>query len=216
MQTHQMKLASITMVLLLAIIGFSCKTPKTNFICIQLTKMNILYRGVDNPAKIVVSGISSKDMKVAIDNGAIKELNGSYLLNPAKLGDALVSVFIKDKLIGSETFRVKDLPDPIAKINGHKGGEVEKGWLLAAGGLSAELEGSDFDYKFMIVSFSVSVAKNGIELTTISNSDKFTDDQIKLLNMLSTGQKVYFENIKVMGPEGTTRNLHDIVFTIGK
>jgi hypothetical protein len=209
-----MKHASFLLFMALIIIMFSCKTPETNSICVALAKMNVLYRGVDNPADIVVSGKAMQDMKVTIDNGTIKIANGTYLINPAKLGNALVSVLVKDKMIGSYQFRVKDLPDPVAKINGHKSAIVEKAWLVTATSLSVELENSDFDYNFAIVSFVVSANIPGFKVEKMAQGDKITADQINLIKSVKAGEKVMIEDIKVLGPEGTPRILAPLVFTV--
>jgi hypothetical protein len=217
MRTSLFKQASIGLVLLLVIIGYSCKTHETNSICIALTKMNVLFRGVDNPANIAVTGVVSKDMKVTIDNGTIKEVDGSYLLNPVKLGDAVVKVFVNDKLIGSQPFRVKDLPDPVAKVKGKRYGMVDKEWLVTTEGVTAEMENSEFDYSFAIVSFSVSLERNGKEVIKTSTSNKFTSEQIDFFKTLKPGEKLNIENIQIMGPEGAIRNLQSsIVFKIAK
>src|SRR5450759_667269 len=89
---HRRTHVSLTLVLLFAITVFSCNTHETVSVCVGLSKMNVLYRGVDNPATFSVTGTALKYVKVTINNGNIKQVNEGYIINPTKLGSAIVTV----------------------------------------------------------------------------------------------------------------------------
>ena len=137
-------------------------------------------------------------------------------MKDTKLGTAILTVLVKDKEVGKLEFRVKDLPDPVAKIGGRKSSTVEKSWLVLQSKLVAELEGSEFDYRFKILSFSMSALLNGKETTIVSSDEKITKEQYELIKNLPVDGKITISEIKAMGPEGTPRVLPPLVFTLGK
>lgn len=57
------------------------------------------------------------------------------MVRPKLPGKAMISVIAeidgKKKQIGSMLFKVKEIPDPVAKVSGKKGGSIEKNDLLA-------------------------------------------------------------------------------------
>src|SRR5664279_4193203 len=116
MLLHKMKIVFVTVAFLFIVAACSDNGPKV--VSIGLTKMNVIYRGVENPAVIAVSGAVAKDIKATIDNGAMKQTESGYSISPIKLGAAIVTVTVKDKPVGTYEFRVKDLPDPTVRING--------------------------------------------------------------------------------------------------
>ena len=65
---------------------------------------------------------------------------------------------------------MKNVPDPVAKVNGLRGGKIRKGMLVAAGQVDVELENFDFDMKFAVESFSV------IRLSTVLCRKKTTPE----------------------------------------
>ncbi|NJO92629.1 MAG: gliding motility protein GldM, partial [Chloroflexia bacterium] len=119
------------------------------------------------------------------------------------------------KNMGSREFRVKKVPDPVAKIGGERGGTVAKNWLAAQTGVQAVLENFDFDLRFNIVSFNISAqAKGGYVQDAKSSSARFTAAQQQLLIGVQSGRKVYIEDIKASGPDGTVRDLGSLTFKI--
>ena len=106
------------------------------------------------------------------------------------------------------------MPDPVAKIANKKGGKIKKNILLAQSGIKADLEKFDFDLKFTVVSFTVSVNIGGFEKTENSGSYRFTGKQLGLMRKAKRNGRVTFENIKAKGEDGTVRKLGTISFKI--
>jgi len=86
---------------------------------------------------------------------------------------------------------------------------------LDAGGIMVDLLNFDFDIKFSVVSFVLSTATpdSNKGIGEISKSNKFTNQQIDLIKSLVKNQKIMFEDIIVVGPDGMQRKLNPIVFT---
>jgi len=209
---HKMKIVSISVAFLIIVTACSDNGPKV--VSIGLTKMNVLYRGVENPAIIAVSGAASKDIKATIDNGVMKQTESSYSINPTKLGSAIVTVTVNDKSVGTYEFRVKDLPDPTVRINGQSGGKIDTASIFKAGKLIAEIYNGEFQFPWTIMEFTMNCNYAGFSYDKISKSDKISPEQISLIKKLKPGMKIYFEDIRVMGPEGTPRTLGPIAFEL--
>lgn len=54
------------------------QSQKPQITAMELSKMNVLFIGIDNPLKIAVSGIDNSELDVSIDNGQITGKNGEY------------------------------------------------------------------------------------------------------------------------------------------
>jgi len=185
---------------------------------ISATKMNVFYLGVDNPVAISVAGVPADKVFPSITNGSIKKVGNSYVVIPKTLGNALVTVDAeidkKRRNMGFLEFRVKSIPDPIAKVAGRKGGLIDKGQLAAQAIVQADMENFDFDLKFNVTEFKVSATRGGFQVDEASKSNRFTPAQIELIKSLNRGNKVYIEDVKAVGPDGRVRDLSALVFKL--
>jgi gliding motility-associated protein GldM len=185
---------------------------------ISPTKMNVFYLGVDNPVSISVPGVPGDKVFPTITNGSIRKVGNSYIVNPRQIGNALVTVTAeidgKKRPMGTMEFRVKPIPDPIPKVAGRKFGNIDRNTLLAQMVVLADLEGFDFDAKFTVTEFTVSASINGFSQDITVKSNKISDAQKNIIRNVQRGQKVYFTDIKAVGPDGRPRDLSTIVFKI--
>lgn len=181
-------------------------------------KMNVLYRGIDNPVAISAPGISAENLRPQIDNGSlVPQSDGTYIVRNLKSGTkATVTVMAemdgKTKKVGSFDFRVKSVPDPVASFAGRTAVDntVPAAQLKAALGVAAELKDFEFDLKYPITSFDLVTIIGGEAKTLSSNSAYLTPDQKALLQQLRRNQVVIVENIKAKAPDGTIRKLGSI------
>ena len=112
-------------------------------------------------------------------------------------------------------FRVKTVPDPVAKIAGKKGGDISKSLLSASWGVSATLDEFDFDMKFKVIGFNLyTIAEGGYVKEARSNSAKFTRTQKNIISKAKRGQRVIIDNIRAKGPDGKIRKLQSVTFKI--
>ncbi|MFO7829106.1 MAG: GldM family protein [Bacteroidales bacterium] len=180
-------------------------------------KMNVLYLGVNNPVHAAVSGYTSSQLEVTIeeDKGRIIGENGEYIVMPKRTGTLKLNVSADGEFIRSFTFRVKAVTDPVARVAEMSGGRISKNELLAQDEVQAFMPNFDFDLEFRVVAFSVSAAgKDNNYISAESESDKITDEQKAIMNSLALGSRVNFENIRAIGPDGSKRKLAPIVFEI--
>jgi len=206
--------------------GFITKPFKRTYqiakpnLVVSPTKMNVFYVGVDNPVSISIAGVPGDKISPSITNATIrKQREGEYIVNPKRPGNSLISVRAKidgaSKNMGTASFRVRALPDPVVKVAGKKGGKITKNVLSAQVGVFADMENFEFDLKFNIIQFTVSTTDRGgyyIDAKTKGNS--FTKAQFQLIKGQRPGSRINIEDVKAVGPDGSVRDLASIVFEI--
>jgi len=185
------------------------------------TKMNVLYIGVDNPMTITVGDAKPGSLRASLSGGSINKSGNSWNAKVNKQGKVTLTASgttPEGKPTKSFTaeFRVKRIPDPVPTLGGKlMGGNIKKGTLAAQTGIIALLKDFDFDarftvtgYNFTLVSKGEIFSDRGVRGPTISGKSK------KLLKRARPKDIVIFEKIKVKGPDGTTRTLPSLTFTI--
>ena len=185
------------------------------------TKMNVFYRGVENPVSISVSGYSASNISPSMNNGSLTRAADGYVVKPGPGPSATIGVTVtnpdgtKKSMPGVE-FRVKNVPNPTPYFAG-KGvndNTVKKNELTVAQGVIAKLENFEFDLRFDVVSYTVSATIAGNFLEKPCTGPALSSDAKAVLEKVKSGQKVFIENIKARGPDGTTRNLGTLSFKV--
>ena len=133
--------------------------------------------------------------------------------NPARISVSAEMAGEK-KSMGSSEFRVKVVPDPVAKVAGKRGGRIKKNVLMAQTGPYAEMENFDFDLKFNVIEFTVSATINGFVSDASTRGTRFSGQQKGIIKRVGRGQKIYIEGIRAVGPDGRPRNLGTISFIL--
>lgn len=188
---------------------------------VAATKMNVLYVGVDNPLSVSVPGVSPDKIKISPTNCTLKsEGKGLYTARVTTPGQtAVISVTAdingKPQPMGKQEFRIKGVPDPVPAMGKKKGSfAISKSEFLAQSGIQAELENFAFDLKFDVISFDISAKVGEFIVTKSASGNKFNEDMKQVFTKLSKGTKVYVENVKAKGPDGTVRTLGAMSITI--
>ncbi len=188
-------------------------------VVISPLKMNVFYLGVDNPVSISVPGITSDKLKVEITNGTIRKDGANYIVKPEKSGKSTITVSAirengKTAKLQILDFRVKTVPNPEPAVLGKSGGEITAAMLRAASGVTAEMKDFDFDMKFKVTGFSVFTVVNGYVKEAATQDNKLSVTQKAILGKVKRGQRVVFENITAVGPDGVRRKLPSITFKV--
>jgi gliding motility-associated protein GldM len=186
---------------------------------ISPTKMNVLYIGVDNPVEISVPGVAADQLSVDISNATLRRVSGvNYIVNPRRPGTASISVMANidgtRRSMGAKEFRVRALPDPIAQVAGREGGNIDKNVLLAQAVVVAEMKNFEFDARFNVTSFNLSTTVGGYVKDARSANMRITDEQKEIIRTAGRNQRIYFEDITAVGPDGSERKLNTISFRI--
>lgn len=189
---------------------------------ISADKMNVFYIGVDNPITCSITGIRADSLKMSIsgnDSGIRNYGDGSAIVRVTSPNKVTVNLVATDrdgkKVSGEKEFRVKYIPDPLPKLGGKNGGTMGVGEFKAQLGLVADLPEFDFYAKFLVVSFDLTVLHENATIQTCTNSGaKFNGACATLIDQAKPNSVYLFSNIKVIGPDGRTRQLGTIGFTI--
>lgn len=185
------------------------------------TKMNVFYRGVDNPVSISVSGYSDKDIHPTISGGQLAKTAEGWVVRPGKETEATVNASVtnadgSNKSMTGQKFRVKNVPNPTPYFAGKSLNDetVKKTELTAAQGVIAKMENFEFDLKFEVVEYKISTTINGNYLEKLCKGAALTGEAKEVLQKVKSGQKVYVEGIKARGPDGTVRALGALSFKV--
>lgn len=178
-------------------------------IVVSPDKMNVFYTGIENPVSISVPGIAAEDLMPSLSGGSISGSRGHYIVkvtNSVKEATVNVSARMKSgtKSMGPGIkFRVKPVPNPVATVYGKRGTDIIKqGELQFVKGVVPVLDNFEFDLKFPVVSFDVSMNINGLEQTESTSGPSCSEKQLALIKKARKGSKIYFEKVKVKKPDG--------------
>ncbi|MGB3130995.1 MAG: GldM family protein [Saprospiraceae bacterium] len=182
-------------------------------------KMNVFYMGVDNPVAVSAAGVSSNALTVSATGGGInltKVSGGKYNATVSQQGEATISVSGGGLTATNFKFRVKRIPDPVAKLGNKKGGGIGNGELKAQQGVLPILENFDFDAKCAIVGFQlVRVAPRQDAEIALNSGGRFEGKVQDLISKAKPGDRYLFEDIKAKCPgDNTARPLGDMSFKV--
>ncbi len=177
--------------------------------------MLVFYKGVPNPLKIVVPGGGS-DMQVAISYGTVTKTDTNYNVNiPASLtggpvkAEVTVSAIYGDKRVtlGSETFRLKSIPEPDVRIGGLLIPNVSKSQLLANPIIySTRPPGFDLTANYKVLSYRfLTNSPDGQSIDLQGTGRNLTDEMKNVLKNVRRNQQIMITEIKVEAPDGVRK-----------
>src|SRR5690606_36446539 len=173
-------------------------------------KMNVLYGATYRRRVISVPGVSGDALHPSTNTGTLtNQTNVTYNARVMSCREPVLRVCANmngvNKPMGSFNFRLKSVPDPVAKFAGKGPADntVRQADLTAALGVIADLEDFVFDLKFPVRSFNITVIMGGDVKTLESNSNRLTAQQQELLRQVRRNQVVIIENIKATAPDGS-------------
>ncbi|MEN5436698.1 gliding motility protein GldM [Sphingobacterium faecium] len=182
-------------------------------------KMNVLYIGVNNPLSVSAAGTPTDKVKVSMTGGSLSGSGGKYNARVSSPGTARISISAevapgKIQTLSTTEFRVKRIPDPIAKFAGKTGGSMATVALKAQNAIFAKLDNFDFDANFKVTKFTMIIAKPRADAIVLSTSGGQLSSSMKsALNGITPGTRVIFDNIVAVGPDGTSRQLNAVALT---
>ena len=186
---------------------------------VSADKMNVMYIGVDNPISVVAAGISSNDLRVSGSGGGInltRTGTGKYNATVSQQGTANVTVSGGGLSPTSFEFRVKKIPDPVAKLGGESSGDIGNGTFKAQRGVIAELVNFDFDARCEIAGFELVYAPRRQDPVPVTNGGATFNQQARaLVNQAKPGDAFYFNNVRAKCPgDNVSRKINPMVFQI--
>lgn len=182
-------------------------------------KMNVFYIGVENPVSVSAPGVPLERIRVSMSKGTLTGSNGKYVVKQTAPGDVTVTVSAeidgKVTTMGSSTFRVKPVPDPVAKAGNLKPGNIATNQFKAQPGILAVLENFDFNLKFNVQNFTVKYYKPRQDpLVRQNQGAAWAGDVDRMIKGAAPGDTFIFDDIIVRGPDGANRSIPGISYTL--
>ncbi len=191
-------------------------------ISISPTQMLVFYRGIPNPVKIAVPG-GATDIQATISFGNIQRSDTNWMVNiPATGGPTRVTISVsavyggKRVPLGSEEFRLKTIPDPDVTIAGQPDGMIQKNLIISAPDLiCAPPPGFDLKATYRVISYTFGTTSSTGDYTEVPGQGRtLSQEVVRTIQNAKRKQKIWFDNIKVQGPDGTRKVQKSLSYTI--
>lgn len=183
--------------------------PKPNQAIVSADKMNVVYRGIENPLTISMPGVPGN--KVNASAAGMRKVKGSqYVVKPTRGTELKINVTGSvegEKVSSTSVFRIKDLPRPTPTIRGQlqEGGAVKMPRkALEVSPVGATFENFDFDLTPVVKRFTLSVPG---QPAVVVNGNNLTAEAKKLLGRAKTGDIVQIFDIKADVPGVNVKNM---------
>lgn len=194
-------------------------TPKVS--SISPSFMNVFYVGVDNPVDIAV-GATGSEIIPSMNLGKLSKVsNGKYNATFSAPGTATIAVKAKvgDKVfdMGTQQFRVKNVPTPSITLNGvYAAGPIVTKKMLTTTGVVAMMP-PDFEFKVSVkvAEYSVIIQKKDGTVVQENIEGAAYSTKIKnLINRTAVGDVVHLENVIAIMPGNIRKNIGNASFYI--
>ena len=173
-------------------------------VVISPSKMNVLYRGVDNPLEIGVPGVEPS--KIRVNGPGVRQVKpGEYVADVTTMTGQKeitisVSVVETDKEgnentrpAGTKKFRIKGLPPAVGNIYGRSENLLLSKSAVADATVNAKFEDFVFDLDLEVVSFELAIPGSPPERV---RGNKVPGSAKAKIEKLRPGSTVTFRNIK--------------------
>ena len=186
---------------------------------VNAAKMNVLYIGVENLIDFGLAGINPNDLRVTISGagGNIKKQGDTqYVVTVTQPGEARIKISGGELTTKEFIYRVKRIPDPVARLSKSSGGEMGNGEFKAQGGLGAFLDNFDFEATCQIQGFKLTmIAKRQDPIEVVNAGARFNDLSRSLINRAKPGDVYIFSNVKARCPgDNVGRPINSLAFFI--
>jgi len=193
-------------------------------VSISPTQMLVFYKGVPNPLKVVVPGGGS-DTKVDISYGTVIKTDSNYIVNipPSLTGGptkAVVTVSAtyggKSVTLGSETFRLKSIPEPDLSIANINVVNANKNILISNPTIYAlRPAGFDLSATYTVQAYTfITTGAEGQSITLNGQGRTLTQDMVNQIKKARRDQVILITDIKVQAPDGVRKLQKYITYRI--
>ena len=188
-------------------------------VAISADKMNVFYIGVTNPISVSAAGVSSNDLNVSIQGGGgtLKPTgSNTFDVTVTQPTDQCYIIASGGGINARKQFRVKRIPDPVARLGNKEDGSMGNGEFKAQKGLIAWLDNFDFDARCNIQGFNlVKVSKRADPVEVVNQGGSYQSSAAELVRSARPGDIFYFENVKARCPgDKAGRKINSLVFRI--
>lgn len=169
--------------------------PRPNSATISADKMNVVYRGVDNPISVTFAGIPENQVTASAP-GMSPSGKGKYILRPQSGTEVIVTATGKmsdgKTATDKKVFRIKNLPAPTGKVRGEVAAKGSTSNLESVA-VSAELEDFDFPVSVNVTQFTIKVPG---QPTIVVNGNRMDGKARAAIKSAKRGDVIVINNIK--------------------
>ena len=128
---------------------------------VSADKMNVVYRGLDNPISVSLPGVGANNISVSATGGKLSKNGSGYMMRPGAANSAVINVSAKlssGKTVKSEaTFRIKDIPAAMGTVRNDFGIVPMPKSSLSNVPIGAALPDFVFDLQLIVKGFTIKV-----------------------------------------------------------
>ena len=190
-------------------------------VTVSADKMNVFYIGVENPISVSAAGAPSNDVQVTINGGGgtIKKVGSANYMVEVKTPTDQCVINVSAPTVGlkdSKLFRVKRIPDPVARLGKESSGLMGNGEFKAQSGVGAFLDNFDFDAICRIQSFTLTrVPPRQDPIVAENEGPRYQTKADNLVKAAKPGDVYYFDDVKARCPgDSAGRKINSMVFKI--
>ncbi|MDB2385388.1 gliding motility protein GldM [Polaribacter sp.] len=163
---------------------------------VSADKMNVVYRGLDNPISVSLPGVGSGSLRVNAAGGTLTKRGNGYSLRPGSGNTVTINVgatLSSGKAISSKaSFRIKDIPAAMGSVRGQFGVVSMPKASLGRTQVGAGLPDFEFDLKLNVTGFKVKVPG---QVTVLVRGNSFNAQAQKALAKAKRGDVVTIYDI---------------------
>jgi hypothetical protein len=184
-------------------------------IVVSPTKLNYIYRGVDNPIDVAVPGVSCEEITVNISHGRLEGKGCVYTVNVRDhtVNELqVIASWIKggEHLTAAIKFRVKDLPLPNTCFAGSCTDldTIPVASLKAAQGVVASFAHFGISLRNQVVNYRLRILREcSAVFDGVSNEARLIPEMMIALQGINSGDEVMITEVRAQDPTGTVKEL---------
>ena len=186
--------------------------PEPNSAVVSADKMNVVYRGLDNPISVSLPGVGANNLKVSATGGTLTGSGGKFIARPGSANNLTVNVSARlssgKTVTSAKTFRIKDIPPAMGTVRNQFGTVRMPKSGLSNTPIGAALPDFAFDLKLRVTSFKVKVPG---QLTIIVNGTSLNAKAKRALAKARRGDIINIYDIKAVVSNNASYKLKKVL-----
>jgi hypothetical protein len=182
--------------------------------------LNIVYIGVQND--IVITGVRNfKHLTLTSSSGSENKSyprKGRFRMSYQKAGIDTLRLYKKSKLILEKIYTVDRFGDLKIELGTIKDTTATVAEILANPVLNVVIPNCYYNFGIRVIAFEMSFItdNNGVAKITLDPTvgNELHDELIEVIKILNKGDKLFFDNIKIIGNEICPRTMGSYALTI--
>lgn len=193
--------------------------PVPNSAIVSADKMNVVYRGIDNPMTVSMPGVPENKISASVSgNHKWRRVQGTnYMLTPGRGTEVTINVNGEvdgESYPSKATFRIKTLPRPTPTVRGQmqQGGAIKlPRQALKVSPIGAKFENFDFDLSPVVKRFTLKIPG---QPSVVVNGNTLNKKAQNALDLASNGDIIQIFDVKADVPGVNVKNMPAVLVQI--